>query len=90
MQHFGLASIRCNEGKPPHHADSDQWKNGGVDDLVHDAVGEIGKRRIGEKAGGKPAVNEIETHGNNQKRSPDQVQGEIIVPHNGNSTYQTA
>ena len=88
MKHLRLGVPRGDENKPPHFSDGHQRKNGGIDDLVGQAVGKMGQGRVGRVPCGKPAVHQIERHGNKQQPDPQRVKNRIPAPHDGHGAEQ--
>jgi hypothetical protein len=74
----------------PHAADGHQGKNDGVNELVEDAVGQLGHLGVGVKPGGKPAIDQVEGHGDEEQNDAEHVERGILIPHHGHSAQHAA
>jgi len=68
----------------PHGADRYQWKNDRIYHFIHNAVSQFGHYGMRMKAGGKPAVNQIKGHGDEQKNRSQGVENRAAGPHDRN------
>ena len=90
VQQFGFFRVRQHVVQAPHAADGHQGENDGVDELVEDAVGQLGHLGMGVVAGRKPAVDQVEGHGDKQQKNPYHVNDGVLIPHHGHGAQHAA